>query len=206
MSSSSSSGGFGAFSQTANPWTDSGFLEVAVASRKRPPVSLGSSQEDGVAALLPKMKRMRLKPSFGQLRLQREAEDTDSLPPEIKLVVEPEQLRALITIEIAIGKYSSADVGGTDLVYLELSFPPQYPHRPPKICQVSPQSFLPFWRYEGPYILLERLTERAWSPAMGISDILKDVLRPLSWEGLGGDKVPLSHDPDSPTLGDVEMV
>jgi len=102
---------FGSFPSLSSmgPWNGG----VPLESRKRHEASGNSSPDDGVAALLPKMKRMRLKPSFGQLRLQREAEDTESLPPEIKLSVEPEQLRATVSIEIP--------GGASEHVYLELS-------------------------------------------------------------------------------------
>lgn len=188
-------------------WSGASVLEAASSLRKRHVVSQSGALEDGVAALLPKMKRMRLRPSLGQLRLQREAEDTESLPPEVKLAVEPEQLRASVSIEIAVGDCGFS--GGSDLVYLELSFPPQYPHRPPKICQVAPEGCLPFWRYEGSFILLERLTERAWSSAMGVSDIVKDLLRPMGWGGpgcVGVFEAALRPPPAGVTFRDVEMV
>eukprot|EP00930_Biecheleria_cincta_P075476 TRINITY_DN62651_c0_g1_i1.p1 TRINITY_DN62651_c0_g1~~TRINITY_DN62651_c0_g1_i1.p1 ORF type:complete len:237 (+),score=43.84 TRINITY_DN62651_c0_g1_i1:83-793(+) len=148
----------------------SALAEAAYFPQKR----LGSSEE-GAAMLLPKMKRRRLRPSIGQLRLQREASDVESLPPWLKLSVQPEQLRASLGIDVA-GCFA---VGVSGIVLLELSFPPQYPHRPPKISQVSPQGCLPFWRYEDRFLILERLSERGWSSVMGVSDILKDVLQPI---------------------------
>mmetsp|Transcript_86702 Transcript_86702/g.136784 ORF Transcript_86702/g.136784 Transcript_86702/m.136784 type:complete len:227 (-) Transcript_86702:143-823(-) len=175
--------------------------ESAYFPQKRHMVSSGGSLEDGVAALLPKMKRMRLRPSLGQLRLQREADDTDALPPEVKLQVEPEQLRVYVSLEIV----SAYAAGGSDLVHLELSFPPQYPHRPPRISQTAPDGCLPFWRYEGRFIVLERLSERGWSSAMGITDIVKDLLQPL---GLAGSNFSNAFSMGSSIrdLGDVEMV
>ena len=141
--------------------------------RKRSVDTVGA---DAVAALLPQMKRMRLRPSIGQLRLQREAEDTLALPSQVQLAVEPELLRASVSIECAIDK---------DPVQFEVSFPPQYPHRAPQILQVSPaQEVGSQWRYEGQFILLPRLAAECWSSAMGLADILRDLL-----EGLPG----LSH-------------
>jgi ubiquitin-protein ligase len=144
---------------------------------------------------------MRLRPSLGQLRLQRELDDLEKFPPEVKLSVEPEQLRASVSIE-ATGAYAA---GGSDLVYLELSFPPQYPHRPPRISQITPDGCLPFWRYEGQFVLLERLSERGWSSVMGVTDIVKDLLQPLGLAGSGWvNTFPMSS--LAPELGDVEMV
>lgn len=198
----------GALSPAAFPWSTLTPSEAATASRKRLSAS-PSPSDDMVAALLPKMKRMRLKPSFGQLRLQREAEDMNDLPPEVKLAVEPEQLRATVSIDIPTAAYGSVDRGSSDLVYLEFSFPPQYPHRPPKIAQVAPLDYLPCWKYDGPFVLLQRLSETVWSPAMGISDILRDLLSPSGWQGAGSltlFEAPSRIPPGSHTLGDVEMV
>jgi ubiquitin-protein ligase len=197
---------FGSCNQTLNAsmaWS-SAPVEGTFFHQKRRVATQSVSPEDGVAALLPKMKRMRLRPSLGQLRLQLEADDANDYPLEVKLTVEPEQLRASVIIEICELK----SAGGPDLVYLDLSFPPQYPHRPPKICQVSPNGYLPFWRYEGQFVILERLSERKWSSAMGVSDILNDLLRPLGLRSPGGlapPQVVVASDPEASALGDVEM-
>lgn len=125
--------------------------------------------DDSVAALLPKMKRMRLRPSLGQLRLQREAGEVLSLVPEVRVCMQPEQLRATVVV--------SAGNGYQPSVHLELSFPPQYPHRPPKLTQVAPDEPLPFWRYEGRSLVLPLLAERRWSSAMGVADIVRDLVQ-----------------------------
>lgn len=132
--------------------------------RKR---SVSCVGDESVAALLPQMKRMRLRPSIGQLRLQREAEDHLALPSQVRLSVEPELLRALVSIECAMDK---------DAVQFDISFPPQYPHRAPQIVQVSPAQEVAAWRYEGQLVLLPRLAEHGWSSAMGLADILRDLL------------------------------
>lgn len=162
---------------------------VAVVPPSKPCLSFGGSSrlgggvDEGVAALLPKMKRMRLRPSLGQLRLQREADDTNALAPQVRICVEPEQLRAAATISAADGGCA----GGWDLIELELSFPPQYPHRPPQVVQLSPMRHLPAWQYDGSFVLLARLTERCWSSAMGVVDILRDLVESLSRPpGVGG--------------------
>jgi len=148
----------------------------AVAARKRGPLLLPAPTvaEDGVAALLPKMKRMRLRPSLGQLRLQREAGDVGSgaLSSQVRLSIEPEQLRAMVMIELS---------GGADFVQLEMSFPPQYPHRPPKVGQISPLEQLPGWQYDGRNVVLARLTEQYWSSAMGVLDIVRDLTEAVSF-------------------------
>jgi ubiquitin-protein ligase len=127
------------------------------------------------------MKRMRLRPSLGQLRLQREAHEACDLGPEVRLGIEPEQLRA----SVAIAADNRAE-GGAQYVQLELSFPPQYPHRPPKVAQVQPMEHLPCWPYDGSFLALPRLTERGWSSAMGVMDIIQDLLEALSQTGISG--------------------
>eukprot|EP00913_Durusdinium_trenchii_P000246 g223.t1 len=112
------------------------------------------------------MKRMRLRPSIGQLRLQREAEDTLGLSPQVQLFVEPELLRAVVSIKC----------DHKDAAEFEMSFPPQYPHRAPQVLQVSPAQEVATWRYEGQLVLLPRLAEHCWSSAMGVADILRDLL------------------------------
>jgi len=128
--------------------------------------------DEEVAALLPKMKRMRLRPSIGQLRLQREAEEAAvaaaaAAVQGIHIEVLPEQLRALVVIGSRDGR----------AVHLELSFPPQYPHRPPRVQQLAPNAPLPCWRYEGSSVTLPRLSDRSWSPAMGLADIVRDLVQ-----------------------------
>mmetsp|Transcript_10144 Transcript_10144/g.22841 ORF Transcript_10144/g.22841 Transcript_10144/m.22841 type:complete len:225 (+) Transcript_10144:86-760(+) len=149
--------------------------------------SRGSSMcamDDSVAALLPKMKRMRLRPSLGQLRLQREADDVCDLPPEVQILLEPEQLRATVTIAAVSSKCSAALPGlsaSEPAMHLEVSFPPQYPHKPPKVMQVAPEGFLPYWRYEaGRVVALARLTECTWSCSMGVVDIIKDLMQAVN--------------------------
>mmetsp|Transcript_3464 Transcript_3464/g.5735 ORF Transcript_3464/g.5735 Transcript_3464/m.5735 type:complete len:232 (+) Transcript_3464:90-785(+) len=143
-----------------------------------PPRGSGFSVDDSVAALLPKMKRMRLRPTLGQLRLQREVDEVSALPPEVQLLLEPEQLRATVTIG-AIQRIPWQDAApGDPVMHLEVSFPPQYPHKPPKVMQVAPESFLPYWRYEaGRVVALARLTEYTWSCSMGVLDIIKDLIQ-----------------------------
>jgi len=173
--------------------------------------------DEGVAALLPKMKRMRLRPSLGQLRLQREADDAGALPPQVRLCVEPEQLRATVTI--SFGTANSLCGGGCDYAHLELSFPPQYPHKPPQVVQVAPVGHLPSWQYDGSFVMLARLTERCWSSAMGVADIVRDLLEALgsaagaglgsscqeAMAGFGGSFPPVPLPPPPPPPDDVEM-
>mmetsp|Transcript_32757 Transcript_32757/g.78334 ORF Transcript_32757/g.78334 Transcript_32757/m.78334 type:complete len:221 (-) Transcript_32757:70-732(-) len=170
------------------PWPES----ETVQARKRSFVA-------DVASLLPGMKRMRLRPTIGQLRLQREAEDPLDLPAQVRLSVEPELLRAAVSIERAFDK---------DAVHFEISFPPQYPHRAPQVLQVSPAQQVASWRYEAQSVQLPRLHGSCWSSAMGIADIIRDLLEPFP--GLSGrcDKVssgflpvPVPH----PASEDVEM-
>lgn len=134
-----------------------------------------SASDEGVASLLPKMKRMRLRPSLGQLRLQREANEVLTLPPELQVCVQPEQLRATVIIG---GATSSS--GQPMAVHLEMSFPTQYPHKPPKVTQVLPDEPVPHWQYDGRCVALVRLTDRHWSSAMGVSDVLRDLVQATS--------------------------
>jgi len=155
--------------------------ETVAAAGSRPPAVSSStpvcweSDEGAVDALLPKMKRMRLRPSLGQLRLQREAEDEALLSMassrEVRVFVQPEQLRAIMRIagNHNILHYASA-------VHLELIFPPQYPHRPPKVVQIAPEERLPCWRYDGRCIMLSRLADHGWSSVLGVADIVRDLV------------------------------
>lgn len=145
----------------------SAFISSAVGSSFN---GFSCSADEGVASLLPKMKRMKLRPSLGQLRLQREADEAVDFPSQVRLCMEPEQLRAIVDI---------CSIGFSAPVRLELSFPPQYPHRPPKVVQVAPDDQLPVWEYDGRFLVLQRLTERCWSSAMGVADILQDLLQRL---------------------------
>lgn len=155
------------------PWPEPGTQEGVVRKRLIPP---GVAGDDCVAALLPKMKRMRLRPSLGQLRLQREAEENLELCPEVKVAVEPELLRASVDIECA-----AVEKGA---IQFEISFPPQYPHRPPQVAQVFPDRPLPSYRYEGCLVVLPFLGERTWSSVLGTADIVRELLEPLP--GVGG--------------------
>jgi len=159
--------------------------------RKRATLSCLSLQEESVSALLPKMKRIRLRPSLGQLRLQREAHDANDFGPEVQFSVDPEHLRAVAVI----AAFSGAGGGSSgssrsaarqtpghtcnEFLHVELSFPPQYPHRPPRVFQVSPAQCLPCLQYDAGHIVLPRLTERCWSSAMGVIDIVQDLLQAL---------------------------
>lgn len=195
------------------PWGGSTASVGADGQALRKRVNGAAAAEDFVAALLPKMKRMRLRPSLGQLRLQREAEDTKNLSSQVRLCVEPELLRAVVTFEgLALAE---------DAVQLEISFPPQYPHRPPQIAQVSPERHLSAWRYAGCLILLPRLTDSHWSSAMGVADIVRDLLdclrrhaREAGSEALCADMLPGCEEVFGnsrfppvpvPSLDDVEM-
>lgn len=136
--------------------------------------SRASGGDEGVAALLPKMKRMRLRPSLGQLRLQREASEVLMLTQELQVCVQPEQLRATVVI---CGRQDAGSKGCPPAVHLELSFPPQYPHRPPKVLQVVPDEPLPCWQYDGRCVALARLTDSGWSSAMGVADVVRDLVQ-----------------------------
>mmetsp|Transcript_53947 Transcript_53947/g.101156 ORF Transcript_53947/g.101156 Transcript_53947/m.101156 type:complete len:252 (-) Transcript_53947:125-880(-) len=183
------------------PWPEPG----AQAQRKRSP----GACEDGVAALLPKMKRMRLRPSIGQLRLQREAEEDLNVSPQVKVSVEPELLKATVAIECAALE--------KDSILFELSFPPQYPHRPPSVAQVSPERQLPIFRYAGGLVVLPRLREWTWSSVSGIADVVRDLLEPFPGDlaGVAGHGKVLCHQyiphflngvaPEPPPEEDVEM-
>mmetsp|Transcript_106853 Transcript_106853/g.184774 ORF Transcript_106853/g.184774 Transcript_106853/m.184774 type:complete len:243 (+) Transcript_106853:60-788(+) len=175
------------------------------AMRKRQVASPCNPQEDSVENLLPKLKRMRLRPSLGQLRLQREASDAETYPLQVRLCVEPEQLRA--TVSIALPNSAGPD-GGDLIVHFELIFPPQYPHKAPKLSQVSPEEYFPLWEYDGRFIVLKRLTERGWSPAMGVADIIGDLLQALGWaEAPLPGRAPVTASSFIPALSldDVEM-
>lgn len=161
--------------------------------------------DEGVAALLPKMKRMRLRPSIGQLRLRREVDDVQGLPPQVHLRIEPELLRAAVTLCCGgTGGFGAAEV------MLEISFPPQYPHKAPQVAQVAPERHLPGWQYEGRLVLLMRLMEKCWSPAMGVRDIVKDLLELLAQQdSSNGRQVPQGpgvFQGLEPQCLDVEMV
>eukprot|EP00811_Abedinium_folium_P009866 NODE_19121_length_859_cov_3.382514.p1 GENE.NODE_19121_length_859_cov_3.382514~~NODE_19121_length_859_cov_3.382514.p1 ORF type:complete len:220 (+),score=37.81 NODE_19121_length_859_cov_3.382514:98-757(+) len=134
----------------------------------------GASPDEcgSVAALLPDLKRMRLRPSLGQLRLRGEASDANAFWPHVHIRVEPE----LLAVTVAIPACSSRD-GSNVGVQLQLNFPPQYPYVPPTICLVSPEERIPCWQYEGRVVLLERLTDRCWSSAMGVADIVRDLMQ-----------------------------
>lgn len=130
--------------------------------------------DDEVSALVPKMKRMRLRPTLGQLRLLREAEEAVNFSKfdGVEICIQPEQLRALVSL----GGYF---VQLAQTVKLEISFPAQYPHRPPKVTQAAPKTPLPFWKYEGQLVTLSRLEDVQWSPTMGVVDIVQDLIRCL---------------------------
>jgi len=139
------------------------------------PSSRGFTADDAVESLLPKMKRMRLRPSLGQLRLQREADDcTVTLPPQVRMCIEPDHLRA--SVIIGETSFDSDDVA----IQVELSFPAQYPHRPPKVVQIAPEGRLPAWQYDGNFVILARLREDSWSSVMGAADIVQDLVDSLS--------------------------
>merc|ERR1712100_110124 len=100
---------------------------------------------------------MRLRPSLGQLRLQREAMEVCNLP-WVHMSIEPEQLRASLMLDVgsswtesgmgsgmSSGMGSGMGSGMTLRVQLEVMFPPQYPHRSPRIVQISPEQHLPSW-------------------------------------------------------------
>lgn len=151
--------------------------------------------EKAVDALLPKMKRMRLRPSLGQLRLQREADDAlASSLPQVRLHVEPEQLKALVTVGVLDHSFGGSTCSSLHAerrapacqVQLEMSFPPQYPHRPPRVAQLSPEARLPGLDYDAQFVVLERLKDHSWSPAMGVMDIVQDLVQVLAKLGVGG--------------------
>eukprot|EP00929_Paragymnodinium_shiwhaense_P094309 TRINITY_DN54801_c0_g1_i2.p1 TRINITY_DN54801_c0_g1~~TRINITY_DN54801_c0_g1_i2.p1 ORF type:complete len:303 (-),score=4.02 TRINITY_DN54801_c0_g1_i2:98-940(-) len=157
--------------------------DIIIPAQRKRPACLEPSTDPEVAVLLPLMKRMRLRPSLGQLRLQREADDAAAqmMPPHARLFVQPVQLRAFVSIDSSIvawpGDCSSQDI------QLELSFPPQYPHQPPRVFQVAPEAQFSGWRYgtDGA-LVLECLTARHWSPAKGVADIVQDLLQGLAGE------------------------
>jgi len=177
----------------------------ALRKRQTPPAptTFGAScvySDEGVTALLPKMKRMRLRPSLGQLRLQREAEDLKALSQQVQLCIEPEQLRAAVDIYFSSNHNVSC---GHNSVQFELAFPPQYPHRPPQLMQVLPEAKLADWGYSGRLVLLARLSERCWSSAMGLADIVRDILEALRCGGSSPDQdAPLCcHDDETALRG-----
>eukprot|EP00747_Dinoflagellata_sp_TGD_P167115 gnl/TRDRNA2_/TRDRNA2_191012_c0_seq1.p1 gnl/TRDRNA2_/TRDRNA2_191012_c0~~gnl/TRDRNA2_/TRDRNA2_191012_c0_seq1.p1 ORF type:complete len:212 (+),score=25.40 gnl/TRDRNA2_/TRDRNA2_191012_c0_seq1:109-744(+) len=177
----------GVLAWTGEPWQ---------APRKRV-AAVDWTVDEGVAALLPKMKRMRLKPSIGQLRLQREAQDACNFGERVRLVMEPEHLRATVSVT----SYDAS--GGCGALQFQLAFPPQYPHQPPKILQVMPDErlrFLQYAEYDSNVVVLSRLTERCWSSAMGVQDIIRDLLEELGGANLITSGPPLCESPD-----DVEM-
>jgi len=165
-----------------------------------------SSNDDEVAALLPKMKRMRLRPSLGQLRLEREAEEIRAQgesfsTKEISVQVEPSHLTATLELRKSLpGEQVLA-------VSLNLNFPPQYPHKPPSIKQSAPSYPLACWVYEGGSIQLPRLLASNWSPAMGLQDILLDLISGPSdtmAAGLGASAA-VSAGREVPILGKVSI-
>merc|ERR1740121_3353170 len=118
---------------------------------------------------------MRLRPSLGQLRLQREADsaETRSLQAQVCLALHPEQLRATVHFDGCAG----APRGSA--VQMELSFPPQYPHRAPAVTQVLPEGPLPSLEYDGRAVLLERVRDSHWSSVMGVADIVRDLVQSI---------------------------
>lgn len=97
--------------------------------------------------------------------------------PDVRISIRPEQLRAAVVI------------GGASCVQLEVTFPPQYPHKPPTVLQVAPDVRLPCWRYEGRSILAPRLEERGWSSALGVADIVRELVEG-GWGACGGFRAP----------------
>lgn len=184
--------------------------------------------EESVTSLLKKLKRMRLRPSIGQMRLEKELSDCDGMRPHVITCLEPEQLKATCVISLpplgthdapagATGTQFGAPFGGSSgssdriaffgeedsarpldfqavsgtpwalippgdaesgRIELEFSFPPQYPHKPPRIRQLSPDK-LPCWTYEESEDGLVLSTTR-WSPVLGVADILEDLLVSLN--------------------------
>lgn len=149
-------------------------------------------------------KRLRLRPTIGQLRLEREAGDGDALAPAARLRIEPSRLRA----EVLLGDICCGGADGADAVHLELVFPPQYPHKPPKVYQLSPDRCVPQWAYDGRCVAVPRLGERSWSSAMGVVDIIRELI--VARDGPAAE--PCGTSPqhpaaseNSPEAGDVEM-
>jgi len=139
------------------------------------PYDMSSGVDESMAIVFPKMKRMRSRPSLGQLRLQREVDEDLAgavAMPKVQVSVLPEHLLATVDL-------GSCREGHGPAVRLELSFPPQYPHRPPTLVQKYPGTLFPFWQYDGQSIILARLSEWHWRPAMGVADIVKDLLQSL---------------------------
>eukprot|EP00928_Gymnodinium_smaydae_P075019 TRINITY_DN58031_c0_g1_i1.p1 TRINITY_DN58031_c0_g1~~TRINITY_DN58031_c0_g1_i1.p1 ORF type:complete len:248 (+),score=39.57 TRINITY_DN58031_c0_g1_i1:145-888(+) len=154
---------------------------------KRLSPSQSTGREDGcVEALLPKMKRMRLRPSIGQLRLQREAKEAHVVSQGVQLFVESEQLRATVRFDAVS---NAAEAAGCEVVQFQLLFPPQYPHRPPAILQVEPQEHFSFWQYHGQRVGLFRVSDACWSPVMGLADVVRDLIEELRTHGISSQGV-----------------
>lgn len=130
--------------------------------------------DDNLTTLTPKMKRLRLRPSIGQLRLQREAEDDfATISSRVQVFVQPERRTAVVT-------FLAFSAGCRQFnPSFELVFPPQYPHQPPQVLQVVPEVPLDCWQYSGRNVVLARLIDGAWLPSMGIADIIKDLVQAL---------------------------
>eukprot|EP00928_Gymnodinium_smaydae_P066701 TRINITY_DN49675_c0_g1_i1.p1 TRINITY_DN49675_c0_g1~~TRINITY_DN49675_c0_g1_i1.p1 ORF type:complete len:253 (+),score=32.61 TRINITY_DN49675_c0_g1_i1:100-858(+) len=140
-------------------------------------------------AILPKVKRMRVQRSIGQLRLQREALDAQLSAPGVHLCVEPDQLRATVCFDEVT---EAAEAAGCAAVRFQILFPPRYPHRPPAIVQVEPQRLFSFLQYHDRRVELVRVSERYWRPVMGLADVVRDLMEALSVNGVSSREVDLS--------------
>lgn len=132
-------------------------------------VCAGGAQAPAAVPLDPSdAKCMRLlRQPLGRLRLRHEAHE-GIRGPGIELRVEADQLRAIAAI-----------TRGSITVTVGLAFPPQYPHHPPKVFQLSPSERLPCWGYIGELLDIPRVEERCWTAAMGVADIVQDLVEAL---------------------------
>lgn len=172
--------------------------------RKRRAPALG----DRLEALMPEVKRMRtssllekalacaavpvspasaarapLALQLAQARLRREAEEPGLLPAQARWSVDPDCLRAVLTLAARPGAGPSREAAPEDL-QLEFSFPPDYPFRPPSLLRACPEQGLASGQ-DGRHAVLPILEEQRWSFAMGLADVAWDLARALQGPGAG---------------------
>jgi len=151
----------------------------------------GEAHAGGPPTPVRAVPRLPLPPALAQARLRREAEDPGVLPPEARVSVDPERLRALVAVAAHSGGPGRGWLLEED-VQFELSFPSDYPFRPPSVLRAWPERALAALQQEGGRSLqLPVLSERRWSFAMGLAEVAWDLAR--ARPSLGGEAASGAH-------------